>query len=140
MIFVLVNLCWGDIGVSGKQHTSSTQKPQVSIKSQTGVMAKKLPKITIFERLRDFWFGEFVVRWHRTIRKVTYVIHEKTPGLYQVPNWSYGQETAKNHHFWEIVWVLVWWICGEVIWDYQESNICHPRENTWSLLSPKMEL
>ena len=58
---------------------------------------KKSPKITIFKRLRDFWCGEFVVRWYRTFREVARVVHAKTPGLYQVPSWSYGKETAKNH-------------------------------------------
>ena len=40
-------------------------------------MAKKLPKVTIFKRLHDFCFGEFMLRCYRTIRKVTYVIHAK---------------------------------------------------------------
>ena len=62
------------------------RKPHVSIKSQAEVMAKKLPKITIFKRLCDFWFGEFVVRYYRTIWEVTKVIYAKTPGLYQVPS------------------------------------------------------
>ena len=99
VIFGLVNLWWGDIELSGKLQGSSMRKHHVSIKSQAGVMAKKLRKITILKRLRDFWFGEFVVRYYRTIWEVTRVIHAKTPRLYQVPSWSYGQETAQNHHF-----------------------------------------
>ena len=41
-MFGLVNFLWGDIGLSGKSQKSSTGKPQVFIKSQTGVMVKKL--------------------------------------------------------------------------------------------------
>ena len=81
VMFGLVTLLWADIGLSGKSQGSSTRKPQVSIKSQTGVMAKKLWKITIFKRLRDVWFGKFFVRWYRNIREVTRVSHTKTPGL-----------------------------------------------------------
>ena len=65
------------------------------MKSQTGIMAKKLQKITIFKRLRDVWLGKFFVRYYRSIRKVTKGIHAKTPGLYQVPNWSYDQKLWK---------------------------------------------
>ena len=76
------NFLWGDIGISKKSQGRSTQKPQVSIKSQTGVMVKKLQKITIFKRLRDVWFGNFFMRWYKNIREVTRVIYAKTPGLY----------------------------------------------------------
>jgi len=45
-------------------------------------MVKKLRKITIFKRLRHFWFGKFVVRYYRIIYrivwKVTRVIYAKT--------------------------------------------------------------
>ena len=61
---------------------------------------KKSPKITIFKRLRDFWFGEFVVRYYWTIWEVTRVTYAKTPGLYQVPNWSYGQKNKKGGNGW----------------------------------------
>ena len=60
VIFGLVKFLWDDIETSGKSQGSSTQKPQVSIKSETGVIAKKLQKITISERLRDVWFGNFL--------------------------------------------------------------------------------
>ena len=89
------NFFWGDIGISGKSQGSSTQKPQVSITSQTGVMTKKLWKITILKRLGDIWFGKFLVRQYRNIRKVTRVIHAKTPGVYQVPNLCYSQKLQK---------------------------------------------
>ena len=72
------------------------RKAQVSIKSQTKVMAKKLQKITIFKRLRDIWFGNFFVRRYKNIREDTRVIQAKTPGLYQVPNWSYDQNTLNT--------------------------------------------
>ena len=58
-----------------------------------------IPRITQPLKNGDFLFGKLMVRWYKVIRKVTRVIHAKTPGLYQVPNWSYGQETAKIHHF-----------------------------------------
>ena len=50
-------------------------------------------------RLRDVWFGKFVMTQYKTIREVIKVYHAKTPGLYQIPNWRYDQKTAKNHHF-----------------------------------------
>ena len=50
---------WGNIGISDKSQGSSMQKLQVSITSQTGVMAKKLWKITILNRMSDIWFGNF---------------------------------------------------------------------------------
>ena len=88
-MWCLVIFLWVDIGISGKLQASSTRKPQVSIKSQTRVIAKKLWKITIFKRLRDVWFDKFFVRWYRNIREVTRVIHAKTPGLYLVPELRY---------------------------------------------------
>ena len=38
----------------------------------------------------------FFVGQYRNIREVTRVIHAKSPGLYQVTNWSYGQKTQQK--------------------------------------------
>ena len=81
-----VNLeqCW-------KLQGSSMRNPQVSIKSQALLMAKKLRKI------------------------------------------------AKNYHFKEVGWFLVWWLCSEVIYNSQGSLKSHPWETPRFLSSPKLE-
>ena len=86
MIFGLGNFLWDDIGILGKSQEASMWKPQVSIKSQTGVMAK--PNQTLRNLLKIVIFGIFV-RWYKNIREVTRVIHAKTPCLYQVPELRY---------------------------------------------------
>ena len=53
----------------------------------------KTEKITILKKLRDVWFGKFVMRWYKTIREVISVNHAKTPGLDQVPKLNYGQKS-----------------------------------------------
>ena len=58
-------------------------------------------KLLIYGHFKYFvfevWFGKY--RWYRNIREVTRVIHLKTPGLYQVPNWSYSQKNCKKSQF-----------------------------------------
>ena len=106
----------------------SSRKPQVSIKSQTGVMAKKkekkggnggvlgevhvktpgfyqVPKWSNGQKtqekggnrgLRGVWGG---LGWRGGaggMQGFWGEVHAKTPGLYQVPNWSYGQKTQKK--------------------------------------------
>ena len=55
MIFGLVNLWSSEIGLSWKSHGVSTRKPQVFIKSQTGVVAKKLPKLYMRKEQKEIW-------------------------------------------------------------------------------------
>ena len=73
------------------------QKPQFSIKSQTGVMAKKLKKLKKKggnggvkggPGRSGVGAGEMQWFWRE--------VHGKTPGLYQVPNWSYGYQTKNT--------------------------------------------
>ena len=72
-------------------------------------------------------------------------VHAKPPGLYEVPNWSYGQKTQKKGGRGEIGGKRVNW--GErgdggekgllgVVWVPGGG----PRENPRSLSSPKLEL
>ena len=89
-----MNLSWGDIGLSGKSQGSFTQNPQVFLYIVPNWnYGQKPAKITIFKRLRNIWFGKFLMMWYWTIREVTRVIQAKTPGLYIVQNWSYGQKS-----------------------------------------------
>mgnify|MGYP006932914850 CR=1 FL=1 len=37
------------------------------------------------ERFREVWFGNCIRRKYVTVREFIWVIHAKTPGLYQVP-------------------------------------------------------
>ena len=91
-MFGLINFLWGDIGIPGKSQGSSTRKPQVSIKSQTGVMAEKTAKNHHFG-LVIFLCGDI------GISGMSQGSSTQKTGFYQVPNWSYGQKAVKNHNF-----------------------------------------
>ena len=66
-------------------------------------------------------------------------VYAKTPGLYQVPNWSYGQKTQKRGELGGlrgVRGVQGWWGgAGEMQWRCRGSG-GGLRENPRSLSSP----
>ena len=84
-------------GLSGNSEWSSTRKPQVSIKSQTWVVAKKLQKLPylrgcmIFDLVNFLW-GNIGISG-KSLGSST----RKPQVSYQVPNLCYGQGSHKGH-------------------------------------------